>query len=247
MLFPPEEAVFVPQDQVNAIVQQTMLALTPTITPVLPTPSRTPGPTNSPQPTATPTLTPTAIPSSVSIKGVRYVDQHGAFNYCAPANMTMALSFWGWQGSRADAGQVLKPFDRDLNVMPYEMVDFVTSQTSFRALWRSGGTLEMLKKLLAAGYPVMVEKGAYMQDLSGKVSWMGHYQVLTGYNDGEQLFIAQDSFYRPNFPVNYAEMVTGLRSFNRVFLACLSGAKRKRISWRCWVRTGMRMQPNRLR
>ena len=29
----------------------------------------------------------------------------------------------------------------------------------------------------------MVERGVYLRDLSGKISWMGHYQVVYGYDD----------------------------------------------------------------
>ncbi len=225
-LFPPENAVFTPQnqqDQVAQIVQQTMQALTLTPRPEVvatytPSPTPTRGPSSTPEPTATITPSPTPLPPAVALKGVRYVDQHGAYNYCAPANLAMGLSYWGWKGTRSDTGQILKPFDRDLNVMPYEMVDYVTNQTDLKAVWRSGGTLDTLKTFTAAGFPVLVEKGAYMLDLTGKVTWMGHYQVITGYNDRTQEFIAQDSFYRPDFPVTYAEMEKGMRAFNGVFI-----------------------------
>lgn len=231
-LFPPEEAVFVPQDQVAAAVQATMRALTPpeVVYTQTPTPTFTPGPTQPPTLTPTPTLVPTPIPAAYSIQGVRYVDQHGMYNYCAPANLTMGLLFWGWEGTRTDVGTVLKPFDRDLNVMPYEMADYVTSHTNLVAIWRSGGTQDLLKKLIAAGYPVLVEKGAYMQDLSGKISWMGHYQVITGYDDNQKKFTAQDSYYRPNFPVTYDEMTTGWRAFNNVFILIYPPEKESEVN-----------------
>ena len=110
-LFPPEEAVFTPQDQdqVAAIVQSTLQALTPspTVTPTI-TPSWTPGPTQPPTVTPTPTLSPTPIPNAVKLTGVRYVDQHGKYNYCAPANMAMALNYRGWQATRGELGQMVE-------------------------------------------------------------------------------------------------------------------------------------------
>ena len=229
-LFPPEQAVFVPQDQIAAAVQATFQALTPQATfTSTATPTHLPGPTSIPMPTATPTLAPTPLPGSVSLKGVRYIDQHGAYNYCAPANLAMGLSYWGWNGTRADTGKILKPFDKDLNVMPYEMVDYVLEQTEYKAIWREGGTLDLLKKLVAAGYPVLVEKGAYMQDLTGKVSWMGHYEVVTGYDDLLQQFIVQDSFYRANFPVSYADMTSQWRSFNHTFILIYSSDREEAV------------------
>lgn len=220
-LFPPEEAVFTPQDQdqVAAIVQATLQALTPspTVTPTV-TPTWTPGPTQPPTITPTPTLSPTPIPNVLRLTGVRYVDQHGKYNYCAPANLSMALNYWGWQGKRDELGEVVKPFERDLNVMPYELVDYVNQNTAYRAVWRAGGNPDLVKKMVAAGFPMLLERGAYMRDLSGKVSWMGHYQVVTGYDDTQGRFITQDSFYRADFPVSYEEMLSGWRAFNYVFL-----------------------------
>ncbi len=231
-LFPPEDAVFTPQDQVAEVVQATLTAMSlvevmPTTTPA---PSATSGPTLAPRPTATPTLTPTPLPQSARLEGVRYIDQHGLFNYCAPANLAMGLSYWGWKGSREDAGKLLKPFDRDPNVMPYEMVDYVLNNTQLRALWRPAGSVELFKKMVAAGYPVIVEKGAYMLDLTGKVTWMGHYQVVTGYDDMQGQFIVQDSFYTPNYIVSYQDMANGMRSFNNVFIVIFPAEKEAEIN-----------------
>ena len=36
------------------------------------------------------------------------------------------------------------------------------------------GDVDMLKRLLAAGFPIVVEKGYYERDYTGKVGWMGH-------------------------------------------------------------------------
>lgn len=230
-LFPPEEAVFTPQDQVAAIVQATMQAYTPapTLTPTI-TPTWTPGPTQPPTQTPTPTVSPTPLPGAVRLTGVKYVDQHGKYNYCAPANLSMALNFWGWTGTRDELGSIVKPFERDLNVMPYELVDYVTENTMYRAIWRAGGTLPLLKKMVAAGFPVLVERGAYMKDLTGKVSWMGHYQVVTGYDDAQGRLITQDSFYRADFPVSYEEMQTGWRAFNYVFLVVYPPERETEVS-----------------
>ena len=220
-LNPPQKAVFVPQEQVTPV--------TPAVTLSLPTalPSTTPTPTAEslatqtqeiPGPSHTPTLTPTPLPDKVLLTGVRYEDQHGRWNYCAPANLAMALSYWDWQGNRDVVGPVLKPDEKDKNVMPYEMADYVNTQTNLRALTRMGGDLELMKRFIAAGYPVLVEKGTYLRDLSGVVSWMGHYQVVTGYDETAQIFIAQDSFTSPDFKVPYEQMVKGWRAFNYTYI-----------------------------
>ncbi len=139
----------------------------------------------------------------MTLDGVVYVDQHGRWNYCGPANLTMALKFWGWPGDRDDVAAVVKPgilsdpsldfIQRgkyDKNVMPYEMANFVTDHTDFNIVVRSGGDIELIKRLIASGFPVLIEKGYYEADYTGKIAWMGHYLFVTGYDD------AAGSIYR---------------------------------------------------
>lgn len=220
-LFPPEKAVFTPDPKVAAMVQATMtqLAMQSSPTPTLaPTSTVTPQPSDVP--TATPTLTPTPLPASFSIPDVPYIDQHYGFNNCAPANLSIALAYWGWGGKREDVTAYVKPFERDKNVMPYELVDFVNTQTSQRALTRFGGTTDLVKRLIASGFPVIVERGVYLRDLSGKVSWMGHYQVVYGYDDGKSEFQVKDTYEAggDRFTVTYEDLIRGWRSFNYAFV-----------------------------
>lgn len=217
-LNPPQQAVFVPEEAVATIVDATMQAFSRTSTPTASPAPESFSATTTPQFTPTPTLTPTPLPESVSLNGVRYQDQHGLWNYCAPANLAMGLSYWGWQGERTDVGPLLKPFEKDKNVMPYEMADYVQTYTNLNALVRHGGTLETLKKLVAAGFVPLIEKGIVIRDINGKLGWMGHYATITGYDDARKVFITQDSYFEPNFKVSYDELLWQWRSFNYVFL-----------------------------
>jgi hypothetical protein len=225
---PPDQAVFQPaqQDQLAAMVSATMQALQDQSTP---TPSRTPSPTSGP--TATPTITPTPLPEQVSLPGVVYVDQFNRWNYCGPANLTMALNFWGWKGTRDDVAKVVKPgendpkksfIDRgktDKNVMPYEMVDFVNNDTEYRALFRYGGDVALFKRLIAAGFPPIAEKGYYEKDYSGKIGWLGHYQFATGYDDAKGELIVQDTYREgTNYHIDYQTFAEGWRSFDNLFI-----------------------------
>ena len=220
-LNPPEQAVFVPGAAVednepgNQVVAPTQ-TLPPTFTPS-PVPTE-PGPTPTPEPTVTATLQPTPLPVAVTLQGVRYEDQHGKWSYCAPANLSMLLSYWGWEGNRDVTGPYLKPYDRDKNVMPYEMLDFVETQTGLKAVVRVNGTLELLKTFLSQEFPVLVERGVYERDFNGVVTWMGHYQVLTGYNDQGDYFLAQDSYRTPNLQVPSQDLLNGWRSFNYIYM-----------------------------
>ncbi len=186
----PEEEIFVPGGTVFA----TSTPMPATFTPA---PTRTPTVTLVPEASPTPTLTPTPIPADTALEGITYIDQHGKWNYCGPANLAMMLSYWGRKDTREETAAYLKPFDLDLNVMPYEMVNYVDDKTDLKAALRHGGTLEVLKRLIAGGFPVLIEKGVYFNETStGINSWMGHYQVVSGYDDAKSEFIVQDSYVR---------------------------------------------------
>ncbi len=207
---PPEEAVFVPQQQLEAAVQATLLAMTSTA----PTQTATITATAPPASTATPqpSPTPTSIPGQVSLSGIRH--EYQSFNNCGPANLAMALSYWGWQGDQRDTAAVLRPGEYDKNVMPAEMVAFVEENTDLKAVARVGGDLETIKRFIAAGFPVLIEKG-YDPEHD---DWMGHYLTINAYDDTQRLFTVQNSLIMPDFPLPYQTMEERWRDFNSVYL-----------------------------
>jgi len=234
-LNPPDEAVFIPGgDTPQATPLITVLPATPK-----PTQEITPVPSegDAPAEAATP------LPEYVSLEGVVYVDQHERWNYCGPSNLAMALKFWGWPGDRDDIARVVKPGinDPDLNfvqqgrldknVMPSEMIGFVADHTDFFIAARYGGTPELIKSFLASGYPVLVEKGYYEEDYTGKVAWLGHYLYTTGYDEAAGEFIVQDAYLEPgpNMRVDYQTYLDGWRSFNYLFMVVYPPSDQERI------------------
>jgi len=218
---PPQEVVFQPQGGQETSLPTPLVfteVASPTPNPTLTSTPTAIGPTDTPSPTTTSTITPTPLPEKVILQGVRYDDQHGRFNYCAPANLSMALSYWGWKGNKDTVGPAVKPDSKDKNVMPYEMADYVNENTDLGVVVRVGGDIDTIKRFIAAGFPVLAEKGTYLRDLTGVVSWMGHYQVITGYDDEEQTFITQDSYVGPDHIVSYEDMVNNWRAFNFTYL-----------------------------
>jgi hypothetical protein len=206
---PPEQVLFVPQEQVDAIVQATLTAMAaaapPTVAPDL---------TNTPAPSPIPSIIPTTIPQNVSLTGIRH--EYQKFNNCAPSNLSMVLSYWGWQGDQFVTRAYLRPnFEvDDKNVNPFEIVDFVEKNTDFDALWRVGGSLELLKRFVAAGFPVLIEKGL------DEDAWLGHYQTVSGYNDNTSSFLVYDSYQGPPeaYAVPYSTVAQFWRHFNFVYI-----------------------------
>jgi hypothetical protein len=47
---------------------------------------------------------------------------------------------------------------------------------------RRGGTLDIVKRFVASGFPVILEKGT----LSTENEWLGHYTTVTAFDDASQ-------------------------------------------------------------
>lgn len=158
------------------------------------------------------------IPQTFAIEGGTYYDQHFRWNYCGPSSLATLLSYWDVERDRDEVAHAMRTNTKDKNINPHEMVDYVKEETGLDALMRVGGDLEVLKRLIAAGYPVIVEKGPEFLDIHNKITWMGHYQVMTGYNDHEGYFIAQDPYIEPDYEQAYDVLIDEWRSFNYTYI-----------------------------
>ena len=149
-------------------------------------------PTPAATDTPAPTPTPIPLPERVVLEGMGVVKQ--SFNNCGPANLTQVLNWYDSPITQADVAAYLKPNPEDRNVSPWQIADYVNEQlTGFKALARSGGDLDMIKRFLAAGFPVVIEKGYELPD-SG---WWGHYLTIYGYDDELEELYSQDSYLGP--------------------------------------------------
>jgi tetratricopeptide (TPR) repeat protein len=174
-----------------------------------------PGPTSTPAPTATRTPSPTALPGQVTLTGFKH--EYQLFNNCGPASLSVNLSYWGWTGDQRDAAAVVKPVQDDKNVSPRELYEFALTQ-GFDAYIRSNGDVDTLKRFLAAGYPVLVEKGYTCEQGDRCSDWFGHYSVVTAYDDTTETFTLQDTYLGPNLKLSYDEVMENWRAFNYLYV-----------------------------
>lgn len=151
------------------------------------------------------------LPSSTLLFGFRH--EYQDWNNCAPSSVGMVLSFYGRSEAQAEIAPILKPDPNDKNVSPHEIAAYAEA-IGFRAHVGVGGNLNLLKQLLRAGFPVMVEFWFEPEPDDG----MGHYRVLYGYDDGSQTFTALDSFAGPNVTTGYAEFDGTWHVFNRTYI-----------------------------
>ncbi len=147
-------------------------------------------PTAIPSPTAT--ATPLPLPTQARIDGLEIVAQ--GFNNCGPANLTINLNFYGDVTTQNEAAAILKPNREDRNVSPWQLSDYVNEHTSLRSTVHSGGDLELIKRFVAAGFPIVIEKGYEPKPSDG---WLGHYLTVFGYDDDMKELYGMDTYLGP--------------------------------------------------
>lgn len=198
----------------------------PTALPVTPKPiTPTVASTSTTVVQALPSITPTAtllpLPSQAFIKSPPYEKQTA--NNCGPATLSMALHLYGWEGDQSDISNLVKPISGDRNVNPEELRYYVRTQAGWLNLeYRVGGTIELLKRLLAANYPVIVESVTSLnpQDALSAADdlWAAHYLLITGYDDATQEFTVQDTYHGADLKLSYAQLEKDWKPFNNLFI-----------------------------
>lgn len=187
-----------------------------------------PSPTPTQTPTPAPTATPEPLPSRVYLEGLEVVVQ--GFNNCGPANLSIVLNYFGDSTTQEEAAAYLKPNREDRNVSPWQIGDYVNEFTELRAITRSGGNIEMLKRFIASGIPVVIEKGYEPSPAQG---WYGHYLTVYGYDEEKQEFYSRDT---DDGPFNgraridsYEEMKFWWQQFNYTFYVVFPPERESRV------------------
>ncbi|MCU0481428.1 MAG: C39 family peptidase [Anaerolineae bacterium] len=128
-----------------------------------------------------------SLPKRVVLEGMQQVWQQ--FNRCSAAALTMQISYWRGEMNYYDTIRNLNPRDEDASTRLDEMVAY--AQTfGLAGVERLGGDLPMLKRLVSAGFPVLVETVYYEEGEDAAKTWMSHNRVMVGYDDdkGEAYF-----------------------------------------------------------
>lgn len=215
--FNPVEAVPTPLVRISVAAPENTPTLTSTSDPATPTPTPeiSPTPTLSP----TPTHTPTPIPDKVVLEAPKYEKED--LNACGPATLAMHLRYFGWEGDQKVISELIKPIRADRNVNVEELLWYTQNKTGWLySGFRVGGNVEMLKRFIAAGIPVMVEAGFRVEKTFwvNDDRWVGHYLLVTGYDDTTKTFIVQDSELGPSQRQTYDQMDKDWQAFNRVYI-----------------------------
>ena len=161
------------------------------------------------------------LPASFTLPG-QIKHQWQTWNNCGPATITMATSYFGRPETQAQAAPVLKPNPNDKNVTVEELGLYAQS-LGLRADNLYLGDLNKLKRLVANGVPVVISMWYTPHPNDG----LGHYRLLTGYDDAAQQLIFHDSFQAPgvNVRLGYAAFDADWRVYQRAYMPVYSPDK----------------------
>lgn len=168
------------------------------------------------------------LPAAHRLDGITYHAQW--WNNCGPATLTMALSYFGYSADQGRAANWLKPNREDKNVSPWQMVEFVNTQVTELPVYsmkRYGGDLTRIKSLVLAGFPVIIEVG-YDPDRAAQ-GWMGHYLLVIGWDDTQNVIYTMDSYDGANLPYSYDHIETHWQHFNYVYMVLYEGGDEPQV------------------
>jgi hypothetical protein len=221
--------ITIPAVAATATIEALPLTVTPAgadVVPAVADEANTPAPA-VPTATPAPTATPKPLPRQARMEGLKIVAQ--GFNNCGPANLVMNLNFWGNATSQEEAAAYLKPNREDRNVSPWQLSDYVNQFTDLRSTAHSGGDVVLLKRLVAAGFPVVIEKG-YELPSEG---WLGHYLTVFGYDDEKEELVSLDTNLGPwdssGRYDSYADIEHYWQQFNYTFFVVYPPAREEEV------------------
>ncbi|MPM45900.1 hypothetical protein SDC9_92592 [bioreactor metagenome] len=127
---------------------------------------------------------------------------------------------YGWKGDQQTVAAVIKPKDLDKNVNVEELASYAQSAAGLAAAVRVGGTLDLLQRLIAAGYPVIIERDFTLEKSfwPGDDRWSSHFVLITGYDQSAGTLTTQDAYYGPDVEVDAEQLVRSWKAFNYVYM-----------------------------
>jgi len=174
-------------------------------------------------PTQEPILPPAAtqIPLPPRFHMTRYQWEPQTWNNCGPANVRQVLTGYGISNvSQSDIAAWLKPNKNDANVSPWQIVEYINRFTSYRALSRVNGSLNLLKTLMVSKFRPIIETGL-TSPKDG--TWEGHYVTPIGYDDSTNILFTLDTLLgadkdNQGIKDDYNDLDFRWSHFNRVYI-----------------------------
>ncbi len=145
------------------------------------------------------------------LPGAVWVPQ--TFNNCGPATTSMVLQYFGFNIGQNETKAKLRTNADDKNVFTYEMANYIKKEYGVESMLLYGGTIDLLKTLVANGFYVVVEDWLHSNED------IGHVTIIRGFDDEQGVLIADDSYLGTNITYPYTQFdQTQWKAFNREYL-----------------------------
>lgn len=162
------------------------------------------------------------IPIKYSFANPSHVFQ--TFNNCGPATLSMILGFYGTNVDQETLGRKMRPYQNpqgdndDKSIFADEFVSFAKSY-GYESLHRPNGTIDLLKKFIAADIPVVVRTWLHPNED------IGHFRLVRGYDDEKKTILQDDSYEGKNLSYSYDVFNSMWQPFNYGYILVYPAAK----------------------
>jgi tetratricopeptide (TPR) repeat protein len=139
--------------------------------------------------------------------------EYQTFNNCGPATLSMILNWYGIKTNQHELGSKMRPFQNpegdndDKTIFTYEFVEWAQDY-GLMGISRVNGDLELIKLLTSNNIPVVVKTWL------NKNEDIGHFRLILGYDESEQIIFQDDSYHGPNKKISYYDFLSMWQPFN---------------------------------
>lgn len=156
--------------------------------------------------------------TSYLLPGAKWVPQ--TFNNCGPAAVSMVLQYFGYNVSQEETKAHLRTNPDDKNVFINEISDYIKKDYQVDNKVLFNGNLQTIKTLVSNGIYVVVEDWLHPNED------IGHVLIIRGFDDNEDVLIADDSYFGVGIKYSYSTWDEGQwKPYNREFMPVYNADK----------------------
>jgi tetratricopeptide (TPR) repeat protein len=137
--------------------------------------------------------------SKALLPGAKWVPQ--TFNNCGPATTSMVLQYFGFTVDQNETKSHLRSNSDDKNVFTDEIAKYLKTDYGIDSKLLYGGDIQLLKKLLANGFYIVIEDWLHPNED------IGHTTIIRGFDDEQGVLIADDSYIGVNITYPYEQFM----------------------------------------
>lgn len=150
-------------------------------------------------------------PEGYELPSAKWIPQ--TFNNCGPAATAMTLQYFGFNVSQEETKTHLRTNPDDKNVFIGEISAYLAQDYGIQNKVLFNGNIDTLKTLVANGIYVVVEDWLHPNED------IGHVLIIRGYDDAQNVLIADDSYFGVGIKYPYSTWDEGQwKPYNREYM-----------------------------